>query len=66
MLILDVMERHLPVWPYENSPNPFDGHGVEGGNAAFADGHGSWIPAKKWKDTVVKSQDYPSTYGLAP
>ena len=61
-----MMEPHGRAWEYENSPNQFDGHGVDGGNAAFADGHGSWIPKKKWKDTVVRSQDYPSTYKLAP
>jgi len=66
IVILDVMEPHGRAWTYENSPNPFDGHGVEGGNTTFADGHASWIPTKKWKDAVVKSQDYPSTYPLAP
>jgi prepilin-type N-terminal cleavage/methylation domain-containing protein/prepilin-type processing-associated H-X9-DG protein len=66
ILILDMMEPHGRAWPYENSPNSFDGHGVEGGNATFADGHAAWIPAKRWKDTVVKSQDFPSSYPLAP
>jgi prepilin-type N-terminal cleavage/methylation domain-containing protein/prepilin-type processing-associated H-X9-DG protein len=66
ILMFDMMEPHPRVWDYENSPNPIDGHGKDGGNVAFADGHASWIPVKKWKDTVVKSQDYPSTYPLAP
>jgi prepilin-type N-terminal cleavage/methylation domain-containing protein/prepilin-type processing-associated H-X9-DG protein len=66
ILVFDMMEPHGRDWTYENSPNQFDGHGKDGGNAAFADGHASWIPVKKWRDTVVKSQDYPSTYPLAP
>jgi prepilin-type N-terminal cleavage/methylation domain-containing protein/prepilin-type processing-associated H-X9-DG protein len=66
ILVFDMMEPHGRDWMYENSPNQFDGHGKDGGNAAFADGHASWIPVKKWRDTVVKSQDYPSSYPLAP
>jgi prepilin-type N-terminal cleavage/methylation domain-containing protein/prepilin-type processing-associated H-X9-DG protein len=67
ILMFDKMEPHpAQGWSYENSPNPWDGHGVEGGNAAYADGHANWIPKKRWRDAVVKSQDYPSTYNLAP
>ena len=66
ILVFDTMEKHGFDWRYENSPNKWDGHGVEGGNAAFADGHAAWIPTKRWKETVVRSQDYPSTYPLAP
>ncbi len=66
IIIFDMMEPHGLEWHYENSPNKWDGHGPEGGNAAFADGHASWIGVKKWKDTIVKSQDYPSSYPLAP
>ncbi len=66
ILIFDMMEPHGRAWVYENSPNPFDGHGVDGGNAVFGDGHASWITGKRWKETVVKSQDYPSNYPLAP
>ena len=63
----DMMEPHnAEGWKWENSPNPWDGHGKDGGNAAFCDGHASWIGAKKWKDTAVRSQDYPSSYPLAP
>ena len=66
ILIFDMMEPHGRDWIYENSPNQFDGHGKDGGNAAFADGHATWVPVKKWRDTIVKSQDYPPTYPLAP
>jgi prepilin-type N-terminal cleavage/methylation domain-containing protein/prepilin-type processing-associated H-X9-DG protein len=66
ILIFDMMEPHGRPWPYENSPNQFDGHGREGGNATFADGHASWIPVRKWKETIVRSQDYPQSYPLAP
>ena len=65
-LMFDMMQVHGFQWPYENSPNVYDGHGKDGGNAAFADGHANWVGAKKWKETVVKSQDYPSSYPLAP
>lgn len=67
ILIFDKMSPHdTQGWKYENSPNQWDGHGKEGGNAAFADGHAAWVPTKRWKETVVKSQDYPSSYPLAP
>jgi len=67
ILIFDMMEPHSAEgWPYENSPNRWDGHGKDGGNAVFADGHSSWTPAKRWRDTIFKSQDYPSTYPIAP
>jgi hypothetical protein len=67
ILMFDKMEPHgTQGWTYENSPNPYDGHGKDGGNANFADGHAMWIPTKRWKETIVKSQDYPSTYPLAP
>jgi prepilin-type N-terminal cleavage/methylation domain-containing protein len=66
ILIFDMMEPHGFDWRYENSPNQWDGHGKDGGNAAFADGHASWVGVKKWRDAVVRSQDYPSSYPLAP
>jgi prepilin-type N-terminal cleavage/methylation domain-containing protein len=66
IIIFDMLEPHGLDWRWENSPNKFDGHGVEGFNAAFGDGHASWIPTKRWKDTVVKSQDFPKSYPLAP
>jgi prepilin-type N-terminal cleavage/methylation domain-containing protein/prepilin-type processing-associated H-X9-DG protein len=66
-LMFDMMEPHgAQGWPYENSPNRYDGHGVDGGNVAFADGHGSWVSRKRWRESIFKSQDYASTYPIAP
>ena len=67
ILMFDMMEPHASQgWPSENSPNRYDGHGQDGGNAVFADGHATWTSAKGWRETIVKSQDYPSAYPLAP
>jgi prepilin-type N-terminal cleavage/methylation domain-containing protein len=67
ILMFDLMEPHgAQGWPYENSPNRFDGHGKDGGNAIFADGHAQWTASKRWRETIFKSQDYPSTYPIAP
>jgi prepilin-type N-terminal cleavage/methylation domain-containing protein len=66
ILIFDRMEPHGRPWPYENSPNTWDGHGRDGGNAVFGDGHANWVPRNRWKDTIVKSQDLPSNYNLDP
>ena len=65
MLIFDRMEPH-PGWTYENSPNKFDGHGKEGGNAIYGDGHATFTPAAKWREMIFRSQDYPTTYPIAP
>jgi prepilin-type N-terminal cleavage/methylation domain-containing protein/prepilin-type processing-associated H-X9-DG protein len=65
-ILFDMMEPHGRAWTYENSPNPYDGHGKDGGNVVFADGHASWVSVKKWREAIIKSQDYPSGYPLAP
>src|SRR5262249_9134534 len=43
-LIIDMMEPHPNQgYPWENFPNPYDGHGRDGGHAIFCDGHAEWI-----------------------
>jgi len=55
-LIMDVMEPH-PGYLNENFPNPFDGHGKDGGHVACADGHSEWINRKNWNLRYEQSED---------
>lgn len=61
-LIFDAMEPETAVDPnyQQNFPNPFWGHGKEGGNVVFADGHAEFIPRAKWNYRYVFSEDVPS------
>jgi prepilin-type N-terminal cleavage/methylation domain-containing protein/prepilin-type processing-associated H-X9-DG protein len=62
-LIMDQMEPHTAQgWPWENWPNPYNNHGVEGGNVVFCDGHASWIGVRKWRDAISSSEDYSTAY----
>jgi len=54
--IMDRLEIHNGL-NYENSPNPKDGHGLAGANVIFTDGHGGFVPKKKWTDVYLTSQD---------
>ncbi|MEI8044429.1 MAG: prepilin-type N-terminal cleavage/methylation domain-containing protein [Verrucomicrobiota bacterium] len=57
-IIIDVMEPHASQgWSWENWPNPYDGHGKDGGNVAFADGHSEWIGKSKWNLRYEMSED---------
>jgi prepilin-type processing-associated H-X9-DG protein len=57
-IILDNMEPHAAQgWPWENWPNPYDGHGKDGGNVAFADGHAEWIGKRTWNYRYELSED---------
>jgi prepilin-type N-terminal cleavage/methylation domain-containing protein len=59
--IMDRLEVHSPY--HENTPNPFDGHGMAGANVVFTDGHAQFVPRKKWTDTYRTSQDDNSNNG---
>ena len=61
-IILDAVEDQGTIFPFENWPNPYNGHGRDGANAAFADGHGGWIPLKRWRDSYTMSEDPPATW----
>jgi prepilin-type processing-associated H-X9-DG protein len=55
---MDAMEPHSAQgWPWENWPNPYNGHGAEGGNVSFADGHAEWIGKAKWNYRYEFSED---------
>lgn len=58
-LIFDAMEPELTTNPNykQNFPNPLWGHGSEGGNVVFADGHAEWISRSKWNYRYVLSED---------
>jgi prepilin-type N-terminal cleavage/methylation domain-containing protein len=58
-IIMDMMEPHTSVDPNykENFPNPFDGHGKDGGHVVFADGHSEWIVRKVWNYRYELSED---------
>ena len=56
--IIDTMEPHPDKgYSFENFPNPWDGHGKDGGHAAFADGHSEWITRKNWNLRYEMSED---------
>jgi len=57
-IIIDAMEPHAAQgWAWENWPNPFDGHGKDGGNVIFADGHSEWIGKARWNYRYEMSED---------
>jgi len=57
-IIMDGMEPHAAQgWSWENWPNPYDGHGKDGGNVAFADGHSEWIGKIRWNLRYEMSED---------
>lgn len=64
-LIFDQMEQH-PGFIYENCPNPYNNHGLPGGNVVFCDGHASWIPYKKWKAMITSGDDYILSWKFPP
>ncbi|HVM49257.1 MAG TPA: prepilin-type N-terminal cleavage/methylation domain-containing protein [Candidatus Acidoferrum sp.] len=65
-LMIDQMATHPPDWTYENCPNPFNNHGISGGNVVFCDGHAAWIARKKWKAMIECGDDYPKTWKFPP
>ncbi|MDB6026093.1 MAG: hypothetical protein JWM68_2316 [Verrucomicrobiales bacterium] len=51
---------------YENAPNPYDGHGLEGDNMLFADTHAQFVLSKNWTETYLISEDDNSNNGKFP
>jgi prepilin-type N-terminal cleavage/methylation domain-containing protein/prepilin-type processing-associated H-X9-DG protein len=65
--IMDRLETHLDhSYNYENTPNPWDGHGMPGANVVFTDGHAQFITRNKWTDTYRTSEDDSSANGILP
>lgn len=57
-IITDAVEPHNQVgWSWENWPNPYDCHGQDGDNVAFADGHAEWIGKASWNYRYELSED---------
>jgi len=54
--IMDRLEVHAGE-NYENAPNKRDGHGMNGANVVFVDGHAQFVNAKKWQDVYRTSED---------
>ncbi len=56
--IFTIMDRLQPHAPYnENAPNPYDGHGLDGANTVFTDGHAEFVSRRKWYDVYSASED---------
>jgi prepilin-type N-terminal cleavage/methylation domain-containing protein len=56
-IIFDAMEPHATDYPWQNFPNPYWGHGKDGGHVVFADGHAEWIKRANWNQAYVRSED---------
>lgn len=57
-LIIDAMEPKTPTYPWQNFPNPYWGHGQDGGHVVFCDGHSEWIKRKLWNYRYEFSEDH--------
>ena len=56
--IFTIADRLEPHGLYnENTPNPKDGHGLDGANVVFTDGHASFVAHNRWTDTFRMSED---------
>lgn len=66
-IIFDALEPETPAgYPWQNFPNPLWGHGKDGANVVFADGHAEFIPRKRWNQKYVFSEDPNSNVPLTP
>ena len=61
-LIIDQMEPHADPWNFENSPNPYNNHGLGGGHVVFCDGHAQWLRNRAWTNAIANSDDYPLSW----
>jgi prepilin-type N-terminal cleavage/methylation domain-containing protein len=56
-LIYDADDANGPDRPNEDFPDPGDNHGIEGGNVVLGDGHGEWVPRKKYVGAFIRGTD---------
>lgn len=56
-LIYDADDAFGPNRPNEDFPDAGDNHGVEGGNVVLGDGHGEWVPRKKYVGAFIRGTD---------
>jgi len=54
--LMDRLEVHGGI-NNENAPNPMDGHGLNGANVGFTDGHAAFVTYSRWTDVYLTSQD---------
>jgi hypothetical protein len=57
-IIMDSLQPHKNVgFNYENFPNQYDSHGVDGAHVSCCDGHAEWINRAEWNTRYEMSED---------
>jgi prepilin-type N-terminal cleavage/methylation domain-containing protein/prepilin-type processing-associated H-X9-DG protein len=56
-VVMEALEKNMALGIPENWPNRRDGHGPEGANVVFADGHAEWLRRHEWNRRYLMSED---------